>query len=62
MRMPQVRFDTIRMAGGWDEMTPILSLGNGVIRDSVNFESAVTGGYTRVRKSLQVLIHRNRYS
>jgi hypothetical protein len=48
--------DTVRLAGGWDQLTPTLSLPSGVIRDSVNFECAAnidakrrpTGGYTRI--------------
>lgn len=49
MKMPPTKFDTITMNGGWNQTAPILSLPNGVVRDALNFECAVTGGYTRVQ-------------
>ncbi len=42
------RIDAIVLKGGLDQITPSLSLGNGYARQSINFECAVTGGYTRI--------------
>lgn len=46
--LPQVRYDTISLAGGLDQVTPTLSLPPGVVRRASNFECSVTGGYTRI--------------
>jgi len=48
MDMPRVIYDAISLSGGLDQITPTLSLKPGVVRNSVNFEAAVTGGYTRI--------------
>lgn len=48
MRMPPVDFDSIVLAGGVDEVTPTLSLKNGFVRQSANFEVGVNGGYVRI--------------
>ena len=48
LNLPQVRYDLIRLQGGMDQVTPTLSLKPGVARDSVNFEAAITGGYSRI--------------
>lgn len=56
LRMPEVRHETIRMAGGWDQLTPPLSLSPGALRDVLNFECVpnmdkdgrLTGGYARI--------------
>ena len=46
LRAPQV--DTILLAGGLDMITPTLSLKNGFVRQALNFECGVSGGYTRI--------------
>lgn len=46
--MPPVQYDVISLAGGLDQVTPILSLRPGVARRAANFECAITGGYTRI--------------
>lgn len=46
--LPQVKYDLIRLSGGLDLVTPTLSLKPGVVRDSLNFESSITGGYSRI--------------
>ena len=43
-----VKYDTFKLAGGLDQVTPTLSLPPGVARDSVNFEVSITGGYSRI--------------
>lgn len=48
IRMQPVRYDLVKLAGGWDMITPTLSLGAGVVRDALNFECAPTGGYSRI--------------
>lgn len=48
MKLPTVQFDAIMMKGGLDLMTPTLSLIPGALRDCLNYEVAVQGGYTRV--------------
>jgi hypothetical protein len=48
MSMPSVRYDMIALKGGLDLVTPTLSLSPGVVRDGVNYECSVTGGYSRV--------------
>lgn len=47
MQVP-VNIDQIVLAGGLDQITPTLSLKGGLARYAVNFECAVTGGYTRI--------------
>lgn len=46
--MPRVQYDLIRLQGGFDQVTPTLSLPPGFIRRAANFEAAITGGYTRI--------------
>lgn len=48
MQMPRVQYDLIRLQGGLDQVTPTLSLAPGVARRAANFESSITGGYTRI--------------
>lgn len=43
-----VQLDSIVCAGGLDQITPTLALKNGFARQALNFEAAVTGGYTRI--------------
>jgi hypothetical protein len=47
-KFPPVRYDVFRLQGGLDLITPTLALKPGVARNALNFEVAVTGGYTRV--------------
>ncbi len=42
------RHDHIRLGGGLDLLTPILSLKPGYVRDALNWEQSVNGGYTRI--------------
>lgn len=46
--LPPVQFEQAICAGGLDQVTPTLSLKNGVARFSINFEVSPTGGYSRV--------------
>jgi len=46
--MPPVKYSLIQLQGGLDLVTPTLSLPPGIARSSVNFEVAITGGYTRI--------------
>lgn len=48
LKLPQVLQDTLIMQGGVDQMTPILQLKSGVLRDAMNFEANVLGGYARI--------------
>lgn len=48
LRTPPVSYDLIRLAGGFDQVTPTLSLPPGVARRAANFECSITGGYTRI--------------
>lgn len=48
MDMPRVLYEAIALRGGLDQISPTLSLKAGVARRAVNFEAAVTGGYTRI--------------
>ncbi len=48
IQTPPVKYDTFKLQGGLDLVTPTLSLPPGVARDSLNFEVNVTGGYSRV--------------
>jgi hypothetical protein len=43
-----VKYDTIKLLGGLDQVTPTLSLVAGAAREALNFECSVTGGYTRI--------------
>lgn len=46
--LSKVVFDSILCGGGLDQVTPTLSLKNGVARQALNFECGVNGGYTRI--------------
>ena len=48
MPAPQVQYDLVYLKGGLDLITPTLALPAGVVRDAVNFEASITGGYTRI--------------
>lgn len=48
MNLPEVRFDVVQMAGGLDLVTPTFNLKSGVLRDCLNHEVAVQGGYSRI--------------
>jgi len=46
--LPSIQFDTVQFQGGLDQITPTLKLPAGVCREALNWECAVTGGYTRI--------------
>ncbi len=50
LRIPAsaTRYDVVQLGGGLDELTPVLRLKPGVLRDVVNFEQSINGGYTRI--------------
>ncbi len=48
LKLPQVIPDIIVMQGGVDQMTPLLQLKSGVLRDALNFEANILGGYSRI--------------
>lgn len=48
-RQEPVRYEVITLAGGLDQVTPTLSLPPGVLRDSINVEASITGGYGRIK-------------
>lgn len=43
-----VKHEYIKLVGGLDLLTPTLSLAPGVLREALNYEVSVTGGYRRV--------------
>lgn len=43
-----LQFDAFALGGGLDQHTPQLALSAGAVRDALNFECAIAGGYTRV--------------
>lgn len=47
-QLPQVSYEAISLGGGWDQISPTLSLPPGVARDALNFECSITGGYARI--------------
>lgn len=47
--LPPVRYGVVELQGGYDLVTPTLSLVAGAVRDALNFEISVTGGYSRIR-------------
>lgn len=49
MKMQPVQYDLVVLGGGLDQVTPTLRLKPGVLRDVVNFECSVFGGYTRIQ-------------
>ena len=48
MQMPPIKYQTTLMRGGWDQVSPTLSLAPGVARDGLNYEVAQSGGYARI--------------
>lgn len=46
--LPSVSHDLVRLEGGLDLVTPTLQLKPGVLRDSLNYEVSVNGGYSRI--------------
>lgn len=46
--LPVIDFESFQLSGGLDLITPPMELRPGVARDALNFEVAITGGYTRV--------------
>lgn len=42
------RHQYVQLQGGLDQLTPILQLKPGVVRDALNFEQSINGGYTRI--------------
>jgi len=48
MRFPGIKFDTILVDGGLDQVTPTLSLPNGFCKLALNFEIGVNGGARRI--------------
>lgn len=46
--LPAVKYDSISLSGGLDQITPTLSLAPGAAKDAMNFECSVTGGYSRI--------------
>lgn len=47
-RLPGVRYERIKLAGGWDQVTPTYELPPGFLRDGANYEVATRGGYRRI--------------
>src|ERR1017187_9273690 len=47
-QMPRTQYEVIQCGGGWDQITPTLLLKNGTLRNVLNFECNVTGGYTKI--------------
>lgn len=47
-QLPQVSYEAVSLQGGWDQISPTLSLAPGVAREALNFECSVTGGYSRI--------------
>ena len=43
-----VHYNIVTCEGGWDQLTPILSLKPGTLKDVQNFEVVPTGGYARI--------------
>lgn len=43
------QIDPIILKGGLDQITPTMSLQAGALRQTLNFEAAVAGGYTRIK-------------
>lgn len=46
--LPRVEYDLIELKGGYDLLTPTLKLPAGALRESLNFEVSINGGYTRI--------------
>lgn len=50
LRLPAstTRYDDIQLNGGLDLLTPLSRLRPGYVRDALNFEQSITGGYSRI--------------
>jgi hypothetical protein len=50
LRLPasETKYDVIPLSGGLDLLTPTLKLAPGYVRDALNWEVSITGGYSRV--------------
>ncbi len=48
VQLPQVQYDVMVLKGGLDQVTPTLSTPAGMVKDGINFEVSVTGGYSRI--------------
>jgi len=48
MKFARVDHDTILLGGGWDQITPALSVSPGRFSAGLNYECATNGGYTRI--------------
>ena len=48
MNLPRQQLEQIVLGGGYDQVTPTLSLGPGFFRRGFNFECSINGGYTRI--------------
>lgn len=46
--LPSVRYEAIALRGGLDLITPTLALAPGAVKDALNFECSITGGYSRI--------------
>lgn len=46
--LPTPQLELIALAGGYDQVTPTLSLRPGFFRRGANFECSINGGYTRI--------------
>ena len=48
MDFSPVKYQTTLLRGGWDQVSPSLSLAAGAVKDALNYEVAQSGGYARV--------------
>ena len=48
VNFPAVQHELIQLSGGLDQLTPTLALKPGVLRDALNYEVSITGGYSRI--------------
>ena len=48
MQFPKTDYEVIQCGGGLDLVTPTLLLKSGVMRNSINFECNVSGGYNKI--------------
>ena len=48
IQLAKVSYDTVILGGGLDQATPTLELDAAHVRNSLNYEAAVTGGYSRI--------------
>ena len=46
--LPQTQFDTVALAGGYDQLTSAYALPPGSLRDCINFACLPVGGYYRI--------------